>query len=193
IRGAGSILGEVQSGQIAAVGVDLYAELVAEAVSELRGAPPPRPPLPEIRIDLNVDAHLPDGYVVEQAARLEAYRRLAAAAGQAEVDEVVAEWRDRYGELPLAAENLAAVARLRVEALRVGISEIVQLRNEVRLGPVSLAASQEVRLERLAPAAVLRPSEGLMFLPVPEGDVAAGLLAFMGEMWPSRSQVVHRA
>jgi transcription-repair coupling factor (superfamily II helicase) len=78
IRGAGSILGEVQSGHISAVGFDLYAELVAEAVDELEG----RETMPreaEVRIDLPVDAHLPESYVPDQLLRLEAYRRLALA------------------------------------------------------------------------------------------------------------------
>ena len=88
IRGAGSILGEVQSGHIAAVGFDLYAELVAEAVSELEGREPVITAQREVRIDLPVDAHLPDAYVADQELRLEAYRRLATTTTNAEVDDV---------------------------------------------------------------------------------------------------------
>ena len=65
----------------------------------------------EVRIDLPVAAHLPDEYVASQAARLEAYRRLAAAATQAEVDDVVAEWEDRFGPLPRRAGALIEMAR----------------------------------------------------------------------------------
>src|SRR5690606_6775662 len=97
IRGAGSILGEVQSGHIAAVGLDMYADLVAEAVAELEGREHEGDALPEIRIDLPVDAHLPDDYIEDQSIRLEAYRRLAGARTHSEVDEVVAEWEDRFG------------------------------------------------------------------------------------------------
>ncbi len=191
IRGAGSILGEVQSGHIAAVGFDLYANLVAEAVAELKGTAEPGEPPKEVRIDLPVDAHLPDDYVAEQAARLEAYRRLATAETPAAVDEVVAEWADRYGEPPPEAEALIQVARLRAEAIRIGLAEIVKLRNEVRLAPVALSQSQEVRLQRLAPRAVLRPREQALFLPVPrdgipprEAPVVPWLLDFLGTMWP---------
>ncbi len=182
IRGAGSILGEVQSGHIAAVGFDLYAELVAEAVSELEGREP-APEVPrQIRIDLPIDAHLPESYVSDQELRLEAYRRLATTESNDEVDDVAAEWVDRFGPLPEAAEALVSLARLRVEAMRVGLDEVVQLRHEVRLGPVDLKPSQEVRLKRLQPRSVLQASEGVIFIPAPR-PLVPGLIAFISEMW----------
>ncbi|HEY5728400.1 MAG TPA: transcription-repair coupling factor [Acidimicrobiia bacterium] len=185
IRGAGSILGETQAGHIAAVGFDLYVELVADAVGELKGEPVEVEEPPQVRIDLPVDAHLPDDYIPGPDERLEAYRRLAAAATEADVDDVVVEWRDRFGELPAPAAALADVARLRVEAIRVGLAEIVKLRHEVRLSPVTLLASEEVRLQRLAPRAVVRGD--LLFVPAPRADPVAGLLEFLRRMWPVRS------
>ena len=185
IRGAGSILGETQAGHIAAVGFDLYVELVADAVGELKGEPVEVEEPPQVRIDLPVDAHLPDDYIPGPDERLEAYRRLAAAATEADVDDVVVEWRDRYGELPAPAAALADVARLRVEAIRVGLAEIVKLRHEVRLSPVTLVTSEEVRLQRLAPRAVVRGD--LLFVPAPRTDPVAGLLDFLRRMWPVRS------
>jgi transcription-repair coupling factor (superfamily II helicase) len=182
IRGAGSILGEVQSGHIAAVGFELYAELVAEAVSELEGREPVAEPPREVRIDLPVDAHLPDSYVTDQELRLEAYRRLATTTTNEEVDDVAAEWVDRYGPLPVEAEALIELARLRVEGLRVGVEEIVQLRHEVRIGPVDLKTSQEVRLKRLQPRSVLNAQEGIVFIPAPR-DLVPGLIGFLREMW----------
>ncbi len=181
IRGAGSILGEVQSGHIAAVGFDLYTELVAEAVQRMEGTAPPGDEPVDVRIDLPVDAHLPDDYVAELSLRLEAYRRLALARTPAEVDEVEAEWVDRFGPLPEPARALVEVARLRVEAIRIGLSEVVRLRDEVKIGPVELSASQEVRLRRLAPRAVVR--DGTLYLPAP-ADGVAGVLGFLRRMWP---------
>ncbi|HSR14945.1 MAG TPA: TRCF domain-containing protein, partial [Gemmatimonadales bacterium] len=180
IRGAGSILGNVQSGHISAVGFDLYCELVAEAVEELETGRTAEEGPAEVRIDLPVDAHLPDGYVADQAARLEAYRRLAGAATQEAVDDVASEWLDRFGALPPRAEALIDIARLRVEALRVGLTEVVQMRHEVKLAPVSLAASQEVRLRRLEPRSVLRGPN--LFVPQ---RPAAALAEFLRTMWPS--------
>jgi transcription-repair coupling factor (superfamily II helicase) len=182
IRGAGSILGEVQSGHIAAVGFDLYTELVAEAVSEMEGRPVEDTGPPEVRIDLPVDAHIPEPYIADQELRLEAYRRLAATTTNDEVDDVVSEWEDRYGDLPEEAGSLISLARLRVEALRVGLSEIVKLRNEIRMGPVDLKPSQEVRLSRLKRGAVLRAGEGVIFVPASE-PLVEDLIEFVKRMW----------
>jgi transcription-repair coupling factor (superfamily II helicase) len=182
IRGAGSILGEVQSGHIAAVGFDLYAELVAEAVSEMEGRPVDEAGPPEVRIDLPVDAHIPESYIEDQELRLEAYRRLAGATSHADVEDVVAEWSDRFGPLPDEADSLIALALLRVEAIRVGLTEIVKLRAEIRMGPVDLKPSQEVRLERLAPDSVLRAAEGVIFIPVTT-PLVDELIEFIRRMW----------
>ena len=182
IRGAGSILSETQSGHIAAVGFDLYTELVAEAVQELKGEPIERKVEHDIRIDLPVEARLPDEYVADADGRLEGYRRLAAASTEAEVGDVIAEWEDRYGPLPPEAEELIAVARLRVEAIRIGLDEIVQARGEVRISPVDLRPSQEVRLERVQRGSVLRGSK--LFIPAPRKDVAKDLHDFLQTMWP---------
>jgi transcription-repair coupling factor (superfamily II helicase) len=183
IRGAGSILGEVQSGHIAAVGFDLYTELVAEAVSEIEGRPVEDTGPPEVRIDLPVDAHMPESYVADQELRIEAYRRLASAITMEQVDDVAAEWVDRFGPLPAEALALLELARLRVEAIRVGLGEIVELRHEVRMGPVDLKSSQEVRLQRLQPRAILRAADGLLFIPTPQ-PLVPGLLDFLAGMWP---------
>ncbi len=185
IRGAGSMLGEVQSGHIAAVGFDLYVQLVSEAVGELAGTTRESSTPAEVRIDLPVDAHLPTSWIEDQPARLEAYRRLASAVSHDEVDDVVAEWADRFGELPPEADALIRMARLRVEAIRVGLTELVQLRNEVRIGPIALSEAQEVRLQRLTKRrAVLKAREGVAFLPAPKTGVDEWLYDFLREMWP---------
>jgi len=171
IRGAGNLLGSDQSGHIAAVGYDLYVQLVAEAVAEARGEPRPVPPT--VSLDVPGDAHLPADYVQAEDARLEAYRRLAAAVDDRTVDDVADEWVDRYGPLPPAAEGLLAMARLRVECLRTGVTDVTVAPARVgggrhpvaRLSPLDLAASAQVRLRRLVPGATYR--EDLRQLVVP--------------------------
>ena len=157
IRGAGNLLGEAQSGHIAAVGYDLYCRLVSEAVAELRGEAIPEPP--EVSIEVPVDAHIPATYISREAARLEAYRRLASVTGHDELDDIRAEWTDRFGPVPEPAESLLSIGRLRVECLRAGVSEVVVTRRSggalsaerfaARLAPVDLPASRRVRLRRL--------------------------------------------
>ncbi len=179
IRGAGSMLGEIQSGHISAVGFDLYAELVAEAVKELRGLGDDEEGPKEIRIDLAVDAHLPDDYVEDQGSRLEAYRTLAAAKSSEAVDLVASEWRDRYGPLPEGAQELISMAHLRVVGLAAGLEEIVQVRNEIKISPVSLSASEEIRLQRLAPRSVLRGTVAYLRAPMTTDE----LRTFVMEMF----------
>jgi len=188
IRGAGSILSETQSGHIAAVGFDLYTELVADAVNKLKGETADEDEPEPVRIDLYADAHLPDSYVTGVETRLEAYRRLAAATTHATVDDVVAEWEDRFGPLPVEAVDLIEAARLRVEAIRIGITEIVQNRREVKIGPVSLKASQEVRLERIARGSLLRGST--LYLKPPSESPATTIAAFLRTMWPASVESV---
>ena len=187
IRGAGNLLGSDQSGHIAAVGYDLYVQLVAEAVAEARGEARPAPPT--VSIDVPGDAHLPKDYVAAEDARLEAYRRLAAASGPSDVDDIGAEWVDRYGPLPDPAQGLLALARLRAGAMARGISEITMSsvrpagtrQRVVRVSPVTLPASAQVRLRRVAPGATYREDMGQLLVPIAEGEPAADALRRMIE------------
>jgi transcription-repair coupling factor (superfamily II helicase) len=162
IRGAGNLLGTGQSGHVAAVGYDLYVEMVNEAVAELKGEAV-RPPA-EVKLDLPVDAHLPAEYVAKDDLRIEAYRRLAAVTSQSEVDDIRTEWLDRYGPVPAPAEALLAVARLRAECHRTGVREVVVTKAPAfggaryvgRLTPLDLKTSQSIRLQRLYKGAVYK-------------------------------------
>ena len=155
IRGAGNLLGRDQSGHVASVGYDLYVQMVAEAVAEARGERPP-PPV-SLSIDVPGDAHLPTDYIAQEDARLEAYRRLAATATDADVDDVAEEWVDRYGPLPSAAEGLIELARLRVACIRLGINELSVMPARpgirsvplARISPMVLPVSAQMRARRL--------------------------------------------
>ncbi len=179
IRGAGNLLGSDQSGHIAAVGYDLYVQLVAEAVAEARGEARPAPPT--VSIDVPGDAHLPKDYVAAEDARLEAYRRLASVGSAADVDDIGVEWADRYGPLPAPAQGLLAVARLRASAMARRIGEITMSsvrpggarQPTVRVSPVSLPASAQVRLRRVAPGATYREDLAQLLLPIAAGAPAA--------------------
>jgi transcription-repair coupling factor (superfamily II helicase) len=148
IRGAGNILGEAQSGHIAAVGYDLYCQMVTEVVSEMKGEPVDVPV--ELKLDVPVSAFLPDSYVPTEDLRLEAYRRLAEVKTQEEVDDVRREWLDRYGPIPKEAETLLAVGALRATCHGFGITEFTVAMNSAKVSPVDLRTSQQLRLTRLA-------------------------------------------
>jgi transcription-repair coupling factor (superfamily II helicase) len=180
IRGAGNVLGAEQSGHVAGVGFDLYVRLVGEAVEAYRAAADGQTVLSaeepkDVRIDLPVDAHLPPDYIPSDRLRLEGYRRLAAATDDAAVDSVVAELTDRYGTLPETAERLIAVARLRLVCRAAGITEVsAPSAATVRLAPVALPDSAQVRLARMYPGARYRATTSAVQVPIPRaGGVGA--------------------
>jgi transcription-repair coupling factor (superfamily II helicase) len=184
IRGAGNLLGGDQTGHVAAVGFDLYTQLVGEAVSELKGEEPREPA--EVKLEVPLDAFLPPDYVEREDLRLEAYRRLAAVTSQAEVDDVRDEWLDRYGPPPPPAEALLGVARLRAECARTGVREVAVTRGLARLAPLALRASQATRLRRLQPKAVHKEDLGQLIVPVPpRADPAAFLVDLLAELVPA--------
>jgi transcription-repair coupling factor (superfamily II helicase) len=167
IRGAGNLLGENQSGHIAAVGYDLYVQMVAESVAELKGEELREPA--EIKLDLPLHANLPKDYVEKEELRLEAYRRLAAVEAHDQVDDIEQEWLDRYGPVPESAAALLEVAHLRAEAHRVGAREIAVARDTARMSPIQLRTSQTIRLKRLYPKAVYKEDMKQVVLPLPTG------------------------
>ena len=165
IRGAGNLLGGEQSGHIAAVGFDLYMRLVGEAVAEFKGEPTDE--VSDVRVELPVDAHLPHDYVPGERLRLDAYRRVASAQTDADVEAVRAELRDRYGELPPPVENLLAVAGLRSFARGFGVTEVASQGKYVRFAPLELRESQTLRLKRLYPGSVVKPASGIVLVTAP--------------------------
>jgi transcription-repair coupling factor (superfamily II helicase) len=186
IRGAGNLLGADQSGHIAAVGYDLYVQMVNEAVAELKGETPRQPA--EIKLDLPVDAFLPPDYVGREDVRIETYRRLAVVSTEAEVRDIRAEWLDRFGPVPPPAEALLRVAELRAECARTGIREVVVAKGVARLSPVRLRTSQTVRLQRRWPKAVYKEDTGLLILPLaPRIDPAEFVVAALGELFPDEA------
>lgn len=194
IRGAGNLLGTGQSGHIAAVGYDLYCQMVSEAVAELKGETPREPA--EIKLELPLDAHLPKDYVEREEPRLEAYRRLAAVTTPDEVDDLRTEWQDRYGPVPPPAEALLAVARLRAECVRTGVREVTVTQGSgsggfgppkrvARISPLSLPASKVIRLQRLYKGAVYKEDAGQLQLPLRSGeDVVETLVSALGDLLP---------
>ena len=180
IRGAGNVLGAEQSGHVAGVGFDLYVRLVGEAVEAYRAAADGKTIAAveepkDVRIDLPIDAHLPPDYIASDRLRLEGYRRLAAAADDAAVDSVIDELVDRYGPLPESAQWLVAVARLRLLFRQYGITEVSAIsESTLRLSPLQLADSQQLRLKRLYPSAHYRATTSTVQVPIPRAGSGVG-------------------
>ncbi len=169
IRGAGNLLGGEQAGHIAGVGFDLYLRMIGEAVSTFRGDVAEGQT--ELRLELPVDAHIPEDYVDSERLRLEAYQKLSTAssptADEAQIGLVLEELTDRYGEPPAAVTNLIAVSRLRWRAQQAGLSEVVAMGSNLRVAPADLADSIQVRLQRMYPGARYFTQNGSLSVPMP--------------------------
>lgn len=169
IRGAGNLLGAEQAGHIAGVGFDLYLRMIGEAVNAFRGEVAEGQT--ELRLELPVDAHIPEDYVDSERLRLEAYQKLSAASGPAakegQIDLVVEELVDRYGEPPEAVEHLVAISRLRRKAQLAGLSDVIATGTKLRIAPAKLPDSRRVRLERMYPGAKLFAQNDVILVPFP--------------------------
>ncbi|MFB7722389.1 transcription-repair coupling factor [Nocardia sp. NPDC056100] len=179
IRGAGNVLGAEQSGHVAGVGFDLYVRLVGEAVEAYRAAADGRPitvdeEIREVRIDLPVDAHIPPDYIASDRLRLEGYRKLAAAQDDSGLAAVVEELVDRYGPLPVEVGRLVSVAKLRLLAREYKIAEIGVTGTTLKVAPLQLPDSKQLRLKRLYPNATYRPATGIVQLPLPRVEDSVG-------------------
>ncbi|ORI27146.1 transcription-repair coupling factor [Rhodococcus sp. 1168] len=172
IRGAGNVLGAEQSGHVAGVGFDLYVRLVGEAVEAYRAAADGKPITTdeapkEVRIDLPVDANIPPDYVTSDRLRLEAYRKLAAATDSEGIYAVIEELVDRYGPLPEEVGRLVSVAKLRLIAKEYNLTDVNVAGTQVKLAPMDLPDSKQIRLKRLYPSAQYRATTGVVQLPLP--------------------------
>jgi len=127
IRGAGDVLGPQQHGQLSAVGYDMYVKLMEQAVCEAKGTE--EPPELDTRVELRVDAFLPESYVPSELLRIEAYKRIAMIGDENGRLGIEEELIDRYGDIPAPVQNLTRIAELRAITRRLGISHL-QLRND---------------------------------------------------------------
>ena len=179
IRGAGNILGTQQSGHIVAVGFDLYCQLLKQAVAKLKGEKlPPRVELPVSldftatneaewfkEPDATAPAFLPTSYISEAQTRIQAYRALAEIVTQEQIDRLRGVWRDRFGRLPEAVENLLTLAAARLVATARKITRIEVRERKLMLtrgGDYVLIDGKFPRLSASAPAERLREMLALL-------------------------------
>lgn len=159
IRGAGNLLGGDQSGHIADVGFDLYMRMVGEAVQDYKqGIIETEEKVSECKVELPINAHLSSEYVPGERLRLDLYRRLADVKIPEDVEAIRAELVDRFGELPEEAIALLGVAQLRAQAKLAKLTEVVVQGKFLRLAPLTLPESRQLRLSRLYPGSLYKPS-----------------------------------
>ncbi len=145
IRGAGSVLGESQSGHLESVGYDMYVKLLSEAVLEQQGKTPEI--MPECLVDIKIDAFIPEKYISNQAQRVDCYRKIAMIENREDAMDVTDELIDRYGDIPRSVKGLIDVARLRRTAREMKISEIIQSGDNMLFYPEEM---EKPTMERIA-------------------------------------------
>ncbi|MBF0943133.1 MAG: transcription-repair coupling factor, partial [Actinomyces sp.] len=154
IRGAGNLLGGAQSGHIEGVGFDLYVRMVADAVAAFKGQR--KEEKKDLRLDVTVDAHIPESYISAERLRLEVYGKIAAVENSEQEKDLRDEITDRYGPIPPQVDLLFEIARLRALLRQIGIDEVATQGKYLRIHPIELKESQALRLKRLYPGCVVK-------------------------------------
>lgn len=144
IRGAGSLLGDEQSGHVAAIGFEMYAQLLEEAVADLRREPLQL--LPTVRVDLPVTAYVPAEYIAYEATKIDVHRRLARTATLQDLDEVRADISDRFGEPPEPVEALLQLQAIRLKAAQAGCSAVAFRGQRLQIDGLKLDDAGAARL-----------------------------------------------
>jgi transcription-repair coupling factor (superfamily II helicase) len=177
IRGAGNLLGAAQSGFIGAVGFETYCELLAQAIAERKNAKSELPEKREAVIDVKLDAYIPGDYIPQVSQKIGAYQQLAAARSEAEVDDLAAGLRDRFGTLPQPLANLVEITKLRTMALEKHVTRVIIDNTRLTLGVGSgyeLAPSAIPRLQSLTKNK-FRFGDGRITIDIPERKPAEHL------------------
>jgi transcription-repair coupling factor (superfamily II helicase) len=152
IRGAGNLLGDEQSGHVAALGFELYVELLAEAVAELSGER--RIAARPVRVDARVDAYVPPAYIASEALKIDLHRRLALTEDEDELRELQAATEDRFGPLPEPVENLFLIQDAKLKLARVGADYLVFRGGKASVGQMVLGSAELRDLRRRVDTAV---------------------------------------
>ena len=177
IRGAGNLLGDEQSGHVAALGFELYMQMLDEAVRAVEPEGEAGEPLPEpVRLDVNVDAYVPADYVPYEQAKIEVHRRVASALEVADVEQLRDELEDRFGPVPAPLENLLALQRARIKFGQAGARTVSFRGERLAVAPIELDSARARRLREELPSALYESGRAQVSMRVPEDP---------GERFPS--------
>ncbi len=171
IRGAGNLLGDEQSGHVAALGFELYMQMLDEAVRaaepEVEGEALPEP----VRLDVNVDAYVPADYVPYEQAKIELHRRIAGALEVADVERLREELEDRFGPVPEPVEHLLALQRARIKFGQAGAQTVSFRGDRLAVVPIELDSTRARRLREELPGAAYESARSQVSLRVPKDGI----------------------
>ena len=183
IRGAGNLLGDEQSGHVAAVGFELYCQMLEDAAEELRAGITelPAEPREPVRIDVDVDAYVPADYIPFEAAKIDVHRRVAAAREPGELRALREELEDRFGPVPESVGSLLDLQRVRIALGDAGIRTVEFRAGRLRVSPIELDSERVTALNERVPEAIYQWRDRTIAVPVPEeaGARLGALLALV--------------
>jgi transcription-repair coupling factor (superfamily II helicase) len=162
IRGAGELLGEEQSGHIAAVGFEMYLSMLEEATAQLQGQEAPAEKL--ARVEIGIDAHVPSAFIGYEAARVDLHRRIASAASGEELADLRAELVDRFGELPEPVDNLIFLGEVRVRLQDLGADSLSVRQDRLTVSGLTLPSGSRERPRSRDRHSIYEPVQGQLSL-----------------------------
>jgi transcription-repair coupling factor (superfamily II helicase) len=168
IRGAGNLLGDEQSGHVAAVGFELYVGMIDEAVRLLAGDAAEEAAEP-VRMDLPVDAYVPGDYVPYEAAKIEVHRRIAGAREVAQLIMLREELADRFGPIPEPLENLIRLQDARIKLGRAGARSVDFRGGRLSVAPIELDSRGSRALRERIPEALYESGRSTVRVRLPDG------------------------
>jgi transcription-repair coupling factor (superfamily II helicase) len=176
IRGAGNLLGDEQSGHVAALGFELYMQMLDEAVladlraaeSRAEGGDGAEIESEPVRLDVNVDAYVPPDYVPYEQAKIEVHRRVAGALEVAEVEQLREELEDRFGPVPEPLGNLLALQRARIKFGQAGARTVSFRGDRLAVVPIELDSARAKRLREELPEALYESGLAQVSMRVPK-------------------------
>jgi transcription-repair coupling factor (superfamily II helicase) len=170
LRGAGNLLGDEQSGHVAALGFELYLQMLDEAVREraAEGDGAREPEWEPVRLDVNVDAYVPADYVPYEQAKVDVHRRIAGAYEVAELEELRTELEDRFGPIPAPLQNLISLQRARIKLGLAGARAVTFRGNRLAVTPVELDSQRAKRLRQEIPEALYESGRSQVSVRVPD-------------------------
>ncbi|MDC6378338.1 transcription-repair coupling factor [Staphylococcus warneri] len=133
IRGAGNLLGKQQHGFIDSVGFDLYSQMLEEAVNEKRGIKEEAPDVPDVEVELNLDAYLPAEYIQNEQAKIEIYKKLRKVETEDQLMDIKDELIDRFNDYPTEVERLLDIVEIKTHALHAGITKIKDMGKQIQI------------------------------------------------------------
>ncbi len=170
LRGAGNLLGDEQSGHVAALGFELYMQMLDEAVRAQaeEGADTRADDWEPVRLDVNVDAYVPPDYIPYEQAKVDVHRRIAGAYEVAELEELRGELEDRFGPVPQPLQNLISLQRARIKLGQAGARAVTFRGNRLAVTPVELDSHRAKRLRQEIPEALYESGRSQVSVRVPD-------------------------